>query len=128
MIESNVIEWLDFGDSTQKIDIYSKSYLEFYFKFLRTLLKSKTFPILVDIILMIISFLQLLCLSAIVLSSENDIIIQILQYLKIVFIPSEIVTNNNLYFQLFFSIDIIILLDIIHRTPIFLIFVHTPKF
>ena len=113
MIESNVIEWLDFGDSTQKIDIYSKSYLEFYFKFLRTLLKSKTFPILVDIILMIISFLQLLCLSAIVLSSENDIIIQILQYLKIVFIPSEIVTNNNLYFQLFFSVCIIILLDII---------------
>ena len=31
MIESSVIEWLDFGDSIQKIDTYSKAnYLTFW--------------------------------------------------------------------------------------------------
>ena len=113
MIESNVIELLDFGDSAQKIDIYSKRYLESYFKILRTLIKNKSFPIILDIILMIISFIQILCISVLFLSSENDLIIQIFQYIKKVFIPSEIITNSNLYYKLFIIIFIIILLDII---------------
>ena len=34
MIESNIIEWLDFGDSTQIIDIYTKrNRINFFFFF-----------------------------------------------------------------------------------------------
>jgi hypothetical protein len=121
MIESNVIELLDFGDSIQKLDIYSKHYLESYFKFIRTIIKHKPFPIILDIILMIISFMQILCISAIFLSSENDLIIQIFHYMKKVLIFSEIITKNNLYIKLFSIISIIILLDI------FLIFMFSLK-
>jgi hypothetical protein len=32
MIESNVIEWLDFGDAAQNIDIYSKRKTLFFFQ------------------------------------------------------------------------------------------------
>ena len=41
MIESNVIEWLDFGDSIQTIDTYSKPKLVSLFRFFRLLVKNK---------------------------------------------------------------------------------------
>ena len=56
MIESNIIEWLDFGDSAQSIDIYSKNYLVTLFKFMRTLLKNKNFPIIVYLVLLAFFF------------------------------------------------------------------------
>ena len=65
MIESNVIEWLDFGDTTQKIDTYSKDYLLTLFKFYRALLKNKSFPLIeLEITFIIISFIQFLSISA----------------------------------------------------------------
>ena len=40
MIDSNVIEWLDFGDSTQQIDAYilahKKNYLDFFMNYSKT--------------------------------------------------------------------------------------------
>ena len=39
MIESNVIEWIDFGDSAQYLDIYSKKKLYHYLEFLEFYLK-----------------------------------------------------------------------------------------
>ena len=43
MIETNIIEWLDFGDSTQTIDIYSRKRLIIIFRFFRLLTKNKYF-------------------------------------------------------------------------------------
>ena len=47
MIESNVIEWLDFGDSIQNIDFYSRKKLISLFRFFRLLVKNKSFPIII---------------------------------------------------------------------------------
>ena len=113
MIESNVIELLDFGDSIQKIEPYSKPYIRKYFQFLRTLLKHKSYPIIIYIILNIISFLQILSLSSIILSNKNDIIVEILFYLKNIILFSELITNEEIFIQLFISILILMLLDII---------------
>ena len=56
MIESRVLEWLDFGDSAQIIDVYSKKNLLFIFKLLRYLLKNKSNPIILDILFLMIFF------------------------------------------------------------------------
>ena len=50
MIESNIIEWLEFGDSAQILDVYSKKNLLYLFKFLRNLIKTKDFPIIINLI------------------------------------------------------------------------------
>ena len=59
MIESNVIEWLDFGDSIQTIDPYSKQKLISLFRFFRLLVKNKSFPIIIEIVFLFIFFMQL---------------------------------------------------------------------
>ena len=119
MIESNIIEWLDFGDSLQKIDSYSKVKLLRIFKFCRILIKNKP-PVFLTILLMIISFIQLLCLSSYFISSERrDIIIQILHYLNNYFLLSNIMNDTRPFFQLIIITKIILYLNII---IIFIIF------
>jgi len=82
MIESNVIEWLDFGDSIQTIDTYSKPKLVSLFRFFRLLVKNKSFPIIVEIVLLFIFFMQIWVMTMMNVPSEGDIILDILNYLK----------------------------------------------
>ena len=49
MIESKIIEWLDFNDSIQNIDIYSRKKLIIFFEILRTLVIQKYFPLIIII-------------------------------------------------------------------------------
>ena len=111
MIDSNVIEWLDFGDSTQKIDAYLLSHKKKLFRFFRELLKSKKFPNL-EIILMIIYFIQLMIITLII-DDKNDLIIEILIYLKNIFLFSEIIDNGEIYKKILIIISIIIIIDIL---------------
>ena len=113
MIESNIIEWLDFENIVQKIGPYSKTYLELYFKFFRTLLKNKPFPIIIEVILMVLSFIQLLLLSSFFLSPDNDIILEILKYLQNFILFFNLITDDNKLYILFIIIFIIILVYII---------------
>ena len=45
MIESNIINWIDLGDSMQNLDVYSKKKLVKFFNLMRVLLSYKTFSI-----------------------------------------------------------------------------------
>ena len=63
MIESNIIEWIDFNDSIQIVDIYSKKNLLILFGVLRSLLKNKYLPLSINIFLIIIYFLQICSIS-----------------------------------------------------------------
>ena len=118
MIESNIIEWLDFGDSIQKIDIYSKKNLLRIFKYFRTLIKNKPSALL-DILFIIISFIQLLCLSSYFASSEREIVIQILQYLNNVFLLSNTINNPEAYLHLIITTNIILYINVIIMVIIF---------
>ena len=114
MIESNVIEWLDFGDSTQKIDTYSKEYLLTFFRFFRALVKNKSFPIIeLEITFIIISFIQFLSISAIFVNVDDDIILGILNYLKPFTLIFGVIDDTYSYYKLFIVFGAIILIDII---------------
>ena len=112
MIESNVIEWLDFGDSIQKIDSYSRWNLIILFRFYRELVKNKFFPRL-EILFMVIFFIQLLSISSVFENSENDIILEILKYLKIVLLLFEMKMRSKVYIRLFNSTTLLIFIDVI---------------
>ena len=111
MIDSNVIEWLDFGDSTQKIDAYILDHKKKLFRFFRELLKNKNFPN-IEIIFMIIYFIQLMIIS-ISIDEKNDFIIGILTYLKNIFLFSEIIDNGEIYKKILIIISAIIIIDIL---------------
>ena len=112
MIESNIIEWLDFGESVQKLDAYSRNKLVNIFRLFRQLLKNK-FPVILDILLIIISFIQLLSLIIYFVPKNGDFILEILDYLKNIFIVSNLVDNAIIYFKFYLPISIFIYLDIV---------------
>ena len=112
MIESNVIEWVDFGDSAIKIDSYSIEYRIKYFRFYRALVKNKYFSIL-EIIFMIIFFIQLISISITFINTDNDIILEIFEYLKSIILLFQSNINLITYLRLFYIISIIIIIDII---------------
>ena len=111
MIDSNVIEWLDFGDSTQKIDTYSLGHLKIFFRLFYELVKYKKFPLL-EILFMIISFCQFLTFTTIIVTSNKDIILEIITYLKNIFIFSELINDKIIYQKLFILVTIVISLDV----------------
>lgn len=51
MIESNIINWIDLGDSMQSLDVYGKKKWVKFFNFIRVLVNFKTFSIFFYIIL-----------------------------------------------------------------------------
>ena len=113
MIESNIIEWLNFGDSIQAIDIYSNSKKIFFFRFFRALTDNKHFPIFLYIILIIIYFIQLWTLSIMFVKSDDDIILEILNYLKNITIFSSIIKNESIYKLIIIIIFCIIIINTI---------------
>ena len=113
MIESNIIKWLDFGDSTQNLDVYSKKSILIFFKLLKSLVKYKYFPITLNVVFIIIYFMQIWTINIINILSEGDVILEIFDYLKKLIIFYEIITNELTYKKLFIILLCIILIDII---------------
>ena len=112
MIETNIIEWLDFGDSTQTIDIYSRKRLIIIFRFFRLLTKNKYFPRIINIILIIIFFFQIWIISITFMSNKDDNVLEILDYLKNVIILFEAITPSN-YIEILITTFSIIFIDFI---------------
>ena len=112
MIEEKIIEWLDLGDSVQKIDLYERPKLIKYFQYFRSLIKygvnSETF----DIILHLVGFLQIISLSAINIDEKDDLILEVFKYFEKILLPYRYISDtNNLY--VIFSI-IIWVISIVH--------------
>ena len=111
MIEEKIIEWLDLGDSVMKIDLYERPKLIKYFQYFRLLIKhginSETF----DIVFHIIYFLQLICLSSINISEEDDYVLQVFKYFESVILPYRFISETNqlytIFSIIFWSISII---------------------
>ena len=112
MIESNIIEWLDLSDSTQNIDVYSKKIIIKFFSFLRILIKNKSFPKTIHIVLNIIFFIQIWTLSIILVPTKEDIILEILDHLKYISLLYEIIKVFD-YTKILFILFSIILFELI---------------
>ena len=119
MIESNIIEWLDFGDSTQIIDIYTKRNRIYFFKFLKALINNKNFPIILYIILIIIFFVQIWTMCLINVSFEKEFLLDILNYLKNITILYELITSAKSYRNMLIILFVIIIFNFILGLIIF---------
>ena len=122
MIESNIIEWLDFGESLLKIESHSNKLLTEIFQLFRELLKNR-FSVKLHIIFIFIYFMQLYCLSVCFISYDNDIVLEILDYLKSIFVVSSLINNYRSYIKFFIATNLILYLDIL----LMIIILFIPK-
>ena len=97
MIESNIINWIELGDSMQYIDVYGKKKTVKLFNFLRILMVYNSFTTFFFIILHFIFFIQLAMLSLLGVSSENDWIIKIFKFFWNVFLLENIIKGEISY-------------------------------
>ena len=112
MIESNVIEWLDFGDSAQKLDLFTKPQLLKIFYFFQTLINYNSFPYLFILALNIISFIQLYSVTSYFTDEKDDVIIEILFYLKSVILFYDLMDTRTIYEIMYVIIIILIIMQI----------------
>jgi hypothetical protein len=112
MIESNIIEWLDFGESIHVLDAYSNKGKLFFFEFFKTLLKNRNYPLLLNILLLLLYFIQIWLLSIFFFSTKEENILGRLNYLKQFIIFFDFITKEN-YIKIFIIIFLIILIDFI---------------
>ena len=94
MIESNIINWIELGDSMQKLDVYGKKKMITLFNFLRILMIYNSFNTTFFIILHCIFFIQLAMLCLIDVSPENDWIVTIFLFFKDIFLFEDIIRNS----------------------------------
>jgi hypothetical protein len=97
MIESNIINWIELGDSMQKLDVYGKRKMVTLFNFLRILMIYNSFNTTFFIILHFIFFTQLAMLCLIDVPSEGDWIIRILLFFKDIFLFEDIIQGSVSY-------------------------------
>ena len=122
MIESNIIEWLDFGESILKIESHSNKLLKVIFQLFRELLKNR-FSLKLYIIFILIYFMQLYCLSVCFISYDNDIVLEILDYLKNIFVVSSLINDYRSYVKFLIAANLILYLDIL----LMIIILFKPK-
>ena len=97
MIEERIIEWLDLGDSVQKVDIYERLKLLMLFKYHYLLIKHGISSEIANIIFLFIFFLQIISLAAINVDSKDDLILDIIKYFEIIIVPHKVISNSKSY-------------------------------
>ena len=113
MIESNIIEWLEFGDSAQNLDVYTRKNQIRFFRLFKVLLKTNNFPNYMHAILLMIYFAQICTISIINVSTEKEFILDILDYLRNITILFENITSETSYKNMLLTFLIIIAIDLL---------------
>ena len=97
MIESNIINWIELGDSMQKLDVYGKKKMVTLFNFLRILMTYNSFSTTFFIILHFIFFIQLTMLCLVGIKDDGDILVRVFKTLNDIFLFQDIITNATSY-------------------------------
>ena len=97
MIESNIINWIELGDSMQKLDVYGKKKMVTLFNFLRILMTYNSFSTTFFIILHFIFFIQLTMLCLVGVKDDGDILVRVFLKLKDIFLFQDIITGSTSY-------------------------------
>ena len=110
MIEDKIIEWLELGDSIQKIDIYNKQYTHILFQGYYLLSQFGQFPEYFYFLNIFLFFAQIWELNLLNIEFEDDGILEILKYLENVFLFHKLARDNKSYtILLFVTVSIYIL-------------------
>ena len=101
MIEERILDWLDLGDSVQKLDLYERPKLLKFFHHQYLLIKHGINFETFDMLCHIIYFMQLINLSAININEEGDLILGVVKYFEKIILPVKSITSENNLFLIY---------------------------
>ena len=109
MIEENIIEWLEFGDAIQKINIYNEKNFLYLFQANYLLNKFSNFSKIIYAIFIWIFFFQIWELNILKINVEGDGFLEILKYFEKIFLLISLkVDKKSFILLLVFTIGIFI--------------------
>ena len=118
MIEENIIEWLELGDSIQKIDIFNGKKSIFFYKINFLINQSSIFSQYIYFLIIFFYFAQIWELNIFKVDVEGDGLLEIIKYLEKIFLLRELITDFKTYLILLIisilCVIITILLSIIN--------------
>ena len=94
MIEENIIECLELGDSIQKLDLYKNNKNLYIYKINYLLSQHSNFPQLFYLLIIFLYFGQIWELNILKIEVEGDGFLEIIKYIQEIFLLEEIVKNN----------------------------------
>ena len=99
MIEQNIIEWLELGDSVQKLDLYNKK-ATFIYVMNYLLSQFGHFSEIFYFLIILLFFAQIIELNIAKIDEKGDGILKIIKYLEKLFLYNKIINNNTKYIVL----------------------------
>jgi hypothetical protein len=103
MIEENIIEWLEISDTIQKIDIYNGKNPPFLFKINFLLSQYGQFSEYFYLFVIFLYFAQIWELNILKINVEEDGILEIIHYLKNIFLLQDLITDNKTFAFVFMT-------------------------
>ena len=101
MIEENVINWIDLGETKQPLDIYGEKHKMYFFQLMKTMKIKSNSIFSLDLILQLIFFIQMATLNIYgisdFVSTEKDYFLIVFQYLSKVFLLYDIADSSSTY-------------------------------
>ena len=97
MIEDKIIEWIELGDSIQKIDIYNKHYTHILFQGYYLLSQFGQFPEYFYLLNIFLFFGQIWELNILKIEVEDDGILEILKYFENIFLFHNLIRDNKTF-------------------------------
>ena len=100
MIETKIMDIIDFGDSLQKMEIYSQDNLVKYFNIFRIMLKYQTDEFILIFLLKIVFYFHYILISLINISKKiksHDSMIKAINYIKEIIFIQDLITKKEHY-------------------------------
>ena len=94
-MEESLLKWLEVGDSIQKIDVYNKKFRTAWFKIFYNISKSMYFSEYLYQILILIFFGQIFGLNITKTNTENDKLLEIIEYLNEVLLFQKSINSDK---------------------------------
>ena len=96
MIEENILDWIDLGDSIQKIDLYKKKI--FIFRLFHSLSMHSHFPKVFYYLIIFMFFAQIWALNLYpVKNIKGDLILEVINYFDNIFLIQNIIINEKTF-------------------------------
>ena len=96
MIEQNILDWIELGDSIQKMDLYKKNLS--IFQLFYHISQQSHFSLYIYCFINFMSFAQIFCLNLYVLNDvKGDLILEVIDYFKNIFLIEDLIKNPKTF-------------------------------
>ena len=112
MIEENILDWIELGDSIQKMDLYKRNLL--IFQLFYNISQQSHFSIYFFHLINFLFFAQIWSLNLLALNEiKGDFLLEVIDYFKNIFLIEDIIKNKRTFILLLSIVTSIFLLSLL---------------